>query len=478
MKVMELDLCIKGGNVVSPTGITEMDVGVWREKIILLGEAEYFPKARRTIDAKGKYVIPGGIDTHSHLEVSFQGAFTGDDFYSGTVAAAFGGTTCIIDFARCMKGESPVEILQKRMEQARPKAVVDYAFHITLTEASSRVLSEIKEVVQIGCPSFKLFMIYRKEGQMIDDGGLLAVFEEAAKWNAIPGVHAENAAITEYNVEKAVSENKLDWIRHAFTKPNIVEIEAIQRAILLSKCVGIPLNIFHLSTGEGADLILQAQKDGRPVYAETTPHYLTLTEEVYKREDGHYYLCSPPLRKKKDVDRLWEGLRVGCPTFTGTDHASFTPEDKEKFLERREGKLIPNFTKVANGVPGIEVRLPILLNGVREGKLSMNRLVTIFSTNAARIFGLYPRKGVIAVGSDADLVIVDLKKERVLSAKTLHMHADFCPYEGMKVMGYPILTVSRGKILTEDDRFFGSPGCGSFIKRKIDPLVLKDASWL
>ena len=478
MKHMELDLCIKGGNVVSPTGISETDIGIRGEKIVLLGDGKLFPHAEKTRDVTGKYIIPGGIDTHSHLEVGFQGAQAADDFYSGTVAAAFGGTTCIIDFARCIKGGSAVEVLRKRMDQAQSKAVVDYGFHVTLTEASPQIISEIKEVVQMGCPSFKLFMIYKKEGQMIDDGGLLAVFEEAAKWNAIAGVHAENAAITEHNVEKAVFENKLDWIHHALTKPNIVEAEAIQRVLLFSKHVGNALNIFHMSTHEGVDLVSEAQRDGYPVYAETTPHYLTFTEDVYTRPDGHYYLCSPPLRKQKDIDQLWKGFRFGCPTFTGTDHASFPLIDKEKFLEKKNGQLIPNFTKVANGVPGIEVRLPILLNGVREGKLRMTDLVRIFSANAARIFGLYPRKGVIEIGSDADLVVIDPNREKILSARTLHMHVDYCLYEGMKVIGYPIMTILRGRILVEDEKLFGDPGSGKFLKREIDPIVLKNSYWL
>ena len=475
---MELDLLLKGGDVVSPTRISKMDVGILGEKIVFLGDGALFPRAGRTVDVAKKYIIPGGIDTHSHLEVMFQGAQAGDDFYTGTVAAAFGGTTSIIDFAKCLKGNSAVEVLGKRMDQARNKAVVDYGFHVTLTEASPRIISEIRDLVQMGCPSFKLFMIYRKEGQMIDDGGLLAIFEESARWKAIPGVHAENAAVAEYNVEKAVSENQLGWIHHARTKPNIVEAEAVQRAILFSRSVGNALTVFHLSTHEGADLISRAQREGSPVYAETTPHYLTFTEEKYNTPDGHSYLCSPPLRKERDIARLWKGLRDGCPAFVGSDHASFTLKDKEKSLEKRNGRIMADFTKVPNGVPGIEVRLPILLNGVHEGKLGMTDLVRVFSFNAARLFGLYPQKGTVEVGSDADLVVIDPNKERVLSEKTLHMQVDYCPYEGMKTVGFPIMTILRGKIIVENETFLAEPGTGRFIKREIDPLILESPNWL
>lgn len=474
-----MDLIIRNGLIVSHLGRTEGDIAVKDGKIVAVGDIGNVT-AKTEIDAKGKIVIPGGIDTHTHHENPFQGCVGGDDFYTGSVAAACGGTTTMMDFSITPHEEMPFEFAKGRIKKALDRGIaIDFSFHCCLTQVNEDILRDIKAVVDLGLASFKVFMIYRKEGQMLNDGELMALLEETTKHGGLVGVHAENADIAEYRVEKYLAEGKRDWNIHALCKPNVVEYEAINRAALLASELGTGMQIFHMSTKEGAEILMKAKEDGKPVYAETCAHYLRLTDDVYDREDGYLYLISPPLRKKADQEKLWEAIKKRAIYTTGSDHAPFTHAEKEMRLKKdANGKLIPDFTAVANGAPGIELKLPTLINGVSEGRITWEDLVFVNSYAASRVFGMYPKKGEIIEGADADIVIVDSDREvDITGPEALHMHCDHTPYVGLKFKGWPEMTILRGKIIVKDGEFVGQRGYGEFIKRKIDPEVLKTSSW-
>ena len=458
------ELLIKGGRVVSPDRTVVADVAIEGGKIKAIGP-NLDIQASRVVDASGKYVVPGGVDTHVHLKLPFMGTYTADDYYQGTLAAAFGGTTTVIDFAIQGKGQGLIEALENRLAGFEGQAVVDYAMHSVMTDPSDRAMKEIKALVDAGVPSMKVFMVYRKEGLMADDAVLLKLCEGAAEHGLLPGVHAENAAMAEYNVDKFLAEGKTSAIYHALHKPPVTEAEAINRAIFVAMYVGAGMHIYHMSTKEGVELVREAREKGKPVYAETCTHYLTLTDQVYERADGINWICSPPIRKQADIEKMWEGLRNGWVSTVGSDEAAFDSKQK---------KMGDTFATVPNGCPGVELRLPVVFSeGVSKGRISVEKFVEITSTNGAKMFGLYPQKGIIAEGSDADVVIIDPKVERVLTYKDLHMAVDWCPLEGWKVQGYPVITICRGEVVVEEGRFLGKTGYGRFVKGRLDPAILK-----
>lgn len=474
-----MDLIIRNGMIVSHSGRQIGDIAVKEGKIAAVGYLGN-TTAKKEIDATGKVVIPGGIDTHTHHENPFQGCEGGDDFYTGSVAAAHGGTTTMMDFSITPQGELPYDFAKTRIEKALKRGIViDFSFHCCLTEMNNKVLAQVKDTVELGIASFKVYMIYRKENMMMDDGMLLELMKEATKYGALVGVHAENAAIADYNVAKSIAEGKTDWIDHALTKPNIVEYEAIKRAVTLAESLDTGMYIYHMSTKEGADILMRAREEGKPVYAETCAHYLSLTDEKFEGEEGYLNLLSPPLRKKEDNERLWEGICRNAIYATGSDHAPFTRREKELRLEcGADGKFIHDFTKVANGGPGIEMKLPTLINGVSQGKITWEDLVFTNSYAAARIFGLYPKKGEIQRGADADIVIVDPDREVTIEGpETLHMHCDHTPYLGLSYKGWPETTILRGNVIVDKGEFVGHKGSGEFQKRKIDPQILKTSLW-
>lgn len=469
------DLIITNANVVSPSSTVKANIFVKDGKIVALGTASETGEAQRAIDAEGKYVLPGVIDAHMHVEAPFAGCFGANDFYTQSISAAFGGVTTIMDFTNTFKNDSVLEKIIIRREEMS-KSAVDFGIHGKFVEAPQNVLDEIEAIVEYGCPSFKLFMTYKKEGVMADDETLIKVFERSKECNALPMVHAESNAIAELNIEKFRRAGDLSWAKFAEAKPVLCEAEAVSRAIYFSKYVGNALLIVHTTNGEALKMGQTAQKEGTPIYIETCPHYLTIFKDLYDDIDrGFLAICSPPLRTAEEADNLWKGIQDGIISVTGSDDCTYSIDEKTMFLEKdANGKIIPDFTKVVNGLSGLETRLPILLSeGVNKGRISINKLCAITSTNAAKLLGCYPQKGVIAPGSDADFVIVDMEKEVTLSAQTLHNNIDYCLFEGMKVKGNPVMTISRGNVIMEDGEFKGKKGAGQFIPRRINPDYLK-----
>jgi dihydropyrimidinase len=462
------DLILKSGMIVSPETICKADIAVKGGTIAAIAGAGVLNDAGRVIDVAGKYVLPGVIDPHCHILAPFSGCIGALDFYEASIAGAFGGVTTIIDFSNSKKGKSVLQAVKERREEMKD-CVCDYGVHAKFVEANEQVLGEIKELVALGCPTIKMFMTYKKEGVCIDDEGILAVMKEAVKWGAMPGVHAENNAIAETNVAQFQKEGKLDWKYFPESKPNLCEAEAVQRAIFYANYTGSPLYVFHLSTEEGLLAIEEAQEKGLPVKTETCPHYLTMTKEKYLQDNGHLYIMSPPLREQKDVDALWSGIATGAISVIGSDNCTYSVQEKEMFLKRNaDGSVVRDFTKVVNGVVGLEERLMLLIGqGVNQGRLSVNQLCAITSSNPAKIFGMYPKKGVIQVGSDADMVVVDPEKCGTLSHVGLHQKIDYSIYEGFKAKGWPIMTIRRGEVLVENGQFVGKKGTGRFIARKL-----------
>lgn len=464
-----IDLIIKNGNIVTPFSTFKADIAVQDGKIEAVGSTALFGKAKREIDAEGCYILPGIIEPHMHIEAPFMGCNGAMDFFDASISGAFGGVTTFIDFTNSRKGYSVLESVKERREEMS-KSAIDYGIHAKFVEATASAIGEIRSIVEYGCPTFKMFMTYKKQGVMIDDEGLLAVMAESVKWGALPGVHAESDAIAETNIEIFKEKGTLGWEYFEKSKTPICEKEAVQRVLAFAEHINCPLYIFHLSTAAGLKLIQKAKIRGQKVFTETCPHYLTMTREKYKREDGHLYIMSPPLRYDEDLDALWKGLQQGTISVIGSDNCTYSVKEKEMFLEKdTEGHIIPDFTKVVNGVTGLEERLMLLLEeGVNKGRISINKLCEITSYNPARIFGLYPRKGLIQKGCDADFVVIDPEKTGELSYKTLHHKIDYSIYEGRKSKGWPVMTILRGNVIVENGEFTGSRGAGTFIKRKIE----------
>lgn len=472
------DLIIRDGLVVSPEATIKADIAVADGKIVRIGNIDAAEEAERVINAEGKYVLPGAIDAHMHVEAPFQGCFGANDFYTQSISAAFGGVTTFMDFTNTFKGKSVMEAVKTRYEEMS-KSAIDFGIHGKIVEVNENTMKEIEEIVEFGCPSFKLFMTYKKEGVMSDDETLLKVFEKCREIDALPMVHAENNTIAERNNERFEATNDLKWSNFPKSKPVLCEAEASNRAIFFSRYIGNPLLIVHITNGYVADAVKRAQEEGYPIYAETCPHYMMLFDELYNDENtGYLAICSPPLRTEKEAKELWKGIQEGVISVTGSDDCAYSKKEKTMFLEKdKNNKLIPNYMKVVNGVSGIETRLPILLSeGVNKGRISINKLCEITSANIARLFGCYPQKGAILEGSDADIVIVDMDKKVSLCREVLHNNIDYCLYDGVEVTGYPVVTISRGRVLVEMGEFHGKRGSGRFIKRTMDKGILKKFS--
>ncbi|MDP7079748.1 MAG: dihydropyrimidinase [Candidatus Undinarchaeales archaeon] len=460
-----MDLIIKNGTIVTESDTFKGDIGISDGKITVIADS-ISEDAERIIDASGKYILPGGIDVHTHMELPFCGTTSADDFFTGSKAAAFGGVTTLIDFAIQGKGTTLKDTIDARKSQADPKVCIDYSLHAGVTDWTERTKNEIAEVIKSGIPSFKFFMIYKNEGWMADDGTLFGALKETAKYNGIVGVHAENAFVIDRIIEDFVKEGKTECKYHPLSRPNFVESEAISRVINLAEAAKGNLYIFHMSTKEGLRAVNIGRKRGVQVFAETGPHYLLLNDEKFSKPDGHLYATCPPIRSKEDSEELWNGLTRNEIHTLATDHCAFNREQKSMW----EG----NFTKIPFGMPGIETLVPISYSeGVGKGRLSLSQFVNLISTRPAKIFGLFPRKGAVRIGSDADLVIFDPEKEVTVSAESHHMNIDYSPFEGLKVKGWPEITILRGRIICEKGEFKGERGYGTFIPRKIDPQFLK-----
>jgi dihydropyrimidinase len=456
-----IDIIIENGKIVFPDYTLDTSIAIDEGVIVALGSSAYMQRADRVVDAGGKIVIPGGIDPHCHINSQFMGVSSHDDYETATMAAALGGTTTTMDFAT-QTDNLPLDAVKDRVAEADPLAVVDYCFHSCVTSSSDETMENLKEVIEYGAPSFKMFMVYRKEGVMMEDGAILGVLEQAKKHGGLPGFHSENVSIIEHLREKAIREGNTDAIYHALTRPNISEYEAISRVVLFARYYGVPVYDYHMSCKEGVDLMRRTRKEGFPAYAETCTHYLLFTKEKLKGPDGKNFILSPALRDQEDIDALWRGLADGSVSTVGSDNATWNLEMKSRFGD--------SFDVVPNGAPGVEFRVPMLFSeGVQKGRLTLNRFVEVTSTNCAKIMGLYPRKGVLNVGSDADVVIIDPKMEKVATTEESPYGMDWYPYEGMTMKGVPVMTISRGKVVYEDGVFQGEPGEGRFLKRRLDP---------
>jgi dihydropyrimidinase len=457
---MAFDTIIRNGSVVTATDTYTADVAIVNGKITAVGTDLPAQNAGRILDASGKLVLPGGIDVHTHLDMPFGGTTSADDFETGTRAAAFGGTTTLIDFAIQYKGQSLRQAFDTWMAKAASKAVCDYAFHCIVTDVSGGQLSEMNDLVHEGVTSFKLFMAYPGVF-MLDDGSIFKALQTTAKNGGMVCMHAENGSAIDVIVQQALAEGKRAPKYHALTRPTTAEAEAVGRAIALAEMAGAPIYIVHLTCNDALEKIREARDRGLPVYAETCPQYLYLSLENMDAPgfEGAKYVFTPPLREKWNQEKLWNGLKHDHLQVVSTDHCPFC------FKEQKEmGR--DDFTKIPNGGPGVEHRMSLIYSGgVATGRFNVNRFVELVSTTPAKLFGLYPRKGTIAVGSDADLVIFDPHRKHTISAATHHMRVDYSMFEGIQVTGMPDVVLSRGRVVIESDKFLGRAGQGEFLRR-------------
>jgi dihydropyrimidinase len=454
-----MTLLVKNGTIVTASDLYRGDVFVDGETIAMIGSSLAIA-ADRVIDATGKYVLPGGIDVHTHLDMPFGGTRSADDFESGTKAAAHGGTTTIVDFAIQYRGQTLHHAWETWMQKASGKAVIDYGFHMIVTELTEQVEEEMDALVRQGVTSFKLFMAYPGVF-MLDDASIFRALLRTGKNGGTICMHAENGGVIDVLVQKALSEGKTAPKYHALTRPARAEAEATHRAIALAEIADVPIYIVHLSAAEALEMVTEARDRGLPAYAETCPQYLFLSYDNYEEPgfDGAKYVMSPPLRPRDTQNRLWRGLAFNDLQAISTDHCPFCMKE-QKVLGQDD------FSKIPNGAPGIETRMSLVYDGgVRTGRISLNRFVELTSTSPAKIFGLFPRKGTIAPGSDADLVIFDPHRTERLSYKTLHMNVDYNPYEGREVTGVTETVISRGRVIVDAGTFTGKAGAGTFLRR-------------
>ncbi len=458
---MRFDTLIRGGTIVTATDTYVGDVGIVGGKISVIGLNLPAEGAGKVIEARGMLVMPGGIDVHTHLDMPFGGTTSADDFESGTVAAAYGGTTTLIDFAIQYKGQTLRHAFDTWMKKADGKAVIDYSFHCIITDIAGAQLDEMKAFVREGVPTFKLFMAYPGVF-MLDDASIFKAMGVAADCGGMICMHAENGGAIDVIVQRALAEGKRAPKYHALTRPVTAEAEATSRAIALAEMAGTPVYIVHLSCNEALEKVREARDRGLRVYAETCPQYLYLSLENMDGPgfDGAKYVFTPPLREKWHQEKLWQGLAKDDLQVVSTDHCPFCMKEQKEL-----GK--DDFTKIPNGGPGIEHRVSLVYSGgVHGGKFSANRFVQLVSTTPAKLFGLYPRKGTVAVGSDADLIVFDAEEEQTISVKTHHMRVDYSMFEGTRVKGVPKTVLSRGRVIVENGKFVGKVGAGEFLKRE------------
>lgn len=436
---MDFDLVIGNGTVITDMRVVKTNIGVKDGKIAALG-ADL--SGRENFSAEGMFVIPGGVDPHVHLEMPTPTTVTSDDWESGTRAAAFGGTTTVIDFVEPENGQPLLEALAQRKSQAADRAWIDYSLRMTLSKTDPATLKQIPAVMAAGVPSFKLYTTY--DGFALSDEGLLAAFEMIAAAGGLAMVHAENDAIVRHSLSKLKTEGHLAPQYHPQSRPALAEVEAIQRVILLARFAGVPLYIAHISTDRGSLAVERARQHGQDVYGETCPQYLILDESHCQDADPQNsvkFICAPPLRKKKDRQALWERLQNGGLQTVGTDHCAFN-------LKGQKDCGIDSFELAPSGLPGIESRLALLHTfGVRAGWLTLPQWVSVCCTAPARIFGLHPQKGSLEVGANADIVIFDPRRKLKLTRSMLHERVDYTPYEGVELQGWVHATFLSGQLI-------------------------------
>ena len=457
-----MSVLIKNGRVITAVDDYLADIFIKNETVTLIGENLEI-EADEVIDASGKYLIPGGLDPHTHLDMPFGGTTSADDFETGTRAAAHGGTTTLIDFAIQSKGHSTLEALDTWHAKADGKTAIDYGFHMIVTDLEDNRVHEMKMLANAGVTSYKLFMAY--PGVLyVDDGTIYRAMRKAGEDGTVVCMHAENGIVIDEIVKQALAEGKTEPKYHAITRPTRMEAEGVHRAISIAEVAQVPIYIVHLSSSDALEQVMLARNRGVHAFAETCPQYLFLDDSYYDQEgfEGAKYVMTPALREKWNQDELWKGLKFGDLQSIATDHCPFCFKD-QKMLG------IDDFSKIPNGGPGVENRMSLVFNGgVNSGRISLNKFVELTSTAAAKTFGLFPKKGTIAVGSDADIVIFDPNRTETISVNntcTHHMNVDYNAYEGFEVTGFTETVLSRGKVIIDNCEYVGKKGDGHFLKR-------------
>jgi dihydropyrimidinase len=453
---------IKNGQIVTAVDSYTADVLIDGEVVSLIGKDldKIAGDIDKTIEATNRLVIPGGIDPHTHFDLPFGGTASSDDFETGTRAAAFGGTTTIIDFAVQYRGQGLNEALDVWFGKAEGKASIDYGFHLIVTDLPDERLPELKAMIGQGVTSFKLFMAYPGVF-LVDDGTIFKAMTAAGESGGLICMHAENGVVIDVLVKRALAEGKTAPKYHALTRPTKAEAEGVHRAIAIAEMANAPVYIVHLSCYDALKEVQAARDLGLPAFAETCPQYLLLDYNRYEEEgfEGAKYVMTPPLRAKENQELLWRGLRGGDLQVISTDHCPFC------FKEQKE-LGVGDFSKIPNGGPGVENRMSLIYHhGVGAGRIGLNRFVELTSTAAAKLFGLFPKKGTIAIGSDADIVVFDPNREQTISAATHHMRVDYSAYEGWTVKGATEVVLSRGKVIVENGEWKGKGGDGRFLRR-------------
>jgi len=462
-------LVIKNGNIVTAIDNYYADILIENEKIKCIGEDLVSGSDYELLDAKGMLVMPGGIDCHTHLENTFGESTTADDFLSGTKAAAFGGTTTIVDFAFQGKEIGVLQAVEKALERAEGKASIDYGFHLITRNIDKQSLTEIKKVIlDEGITSFKLFMAYPGK-MMVDDSAIFQALKLVGSCGGIISLHAENGIVIEQLIREALEKGHTSPKYHSLTRPSILEGEATHRGICLAELAEAPVYFVHLSAKEALKHVVESRDRGIPVFAETCPHYLFFDESVYQDDsfDVAKFVMSPPIRSKETQKELWTALKFDDLQVIATDHCPYCMKEGHLGKTNQKPFGLNNFSKIPNGAPGLQDRMTVVFDGgVNKGKLSINRFIQLMSTNPAKIFGLFPKKGTITVGSDADIVIFDPNEKHVLSVKKNFSNCDYSLFEGKEVTGKVKKVILRGKIIVDEEKWLGTSGQGNFLKRK------------
>ncbi|MEZ5868536.1 MAG: dihydropyrimidinase [Defluviimonas denitrificans] len=458
---MTMDLVIRNGTVATASDTFKADIGITGGRITAIAESL---SGEREIDATGKLVLPGGIEAHCHIaQESATGGMTADDYRSGSISAAFGGNSCFVPFAAQHRGMGVIETLDLYDSRAEGASVIDYGYHLIVADPTEKALAEeLPQAFARGVTSFKVFMTY--DLMKIDDGQFLDILSVAKRHGALTMVHAENSGIIKWISDRLVAAGHTQPRYHAISHPAAAEAEAINRAITLARFVDAPLLIVHVSTPEGAGLVAKARLDGAKIFGETCPQYLFLTKEDLDRPgmEGAKFMCSPPVRDTATQEALWRHLQAGTFSVFSSDHAPYRLDASGKLSKGPDA----SFKQIANGMPGIALRLPLLFSeGVRGGRITLNQFVALGSTNAAKLYGMHPQKGTIAVGADADIAIWDPEETRTVTVEDQHDNMDYTPFEGRQVTGWPVTVLSRGEAVIEGGKLVAEPGRGRFVAR-------------
>ena len=451
-----MELLIKGGTVVTATESFPADVAVDGGKIVAIGK-DLAVNAEKVVDATGKLVLPGALDAHTHMAMPFGGTVSADSYLAGTRAAVCGGVTTIFDYPVQHKGETILGLIGSKKEVLEKEACCDYAFHCCITDLNGgEILDEMEQAVEEGITSFKCFLVYKKEGMMVDDGMLARLLLRAKELGAMINVHAENPDLIDLRTEQYLKEGKTSAWYHYMSRPEFVEAEADKRVVHWASHLDTPVYIVHMADKEGLEACIKAKSEGHDILVETCPQYLEFTCDVYKREDGRNFVCSPPMKGQESQDALWTAIKSGMIDTVATDHCPFQSYEKDW------GK--DDFTKIPNGCAGVENLYPYMLDAANSGKITFEKAVELCSTNVAKICAC-DHKGAIAVGKDADIVIYDKDKDFTISVSNMHSDYDHTIWEGKKLHGYPVQTYLRGKLVYDNGDFVGTPGMGDYVKR-------------